>query len=473
MERTFRIVKWMAAMASRPASATATLAAVVEACRYSDLGSTTRTRVREHVKDCLGVALAASRTEPGRIVLGLVGEYAQDAGVRVIGSSTVTSPWEAAWANGTLSHLLDFDDNGFSHPTACILPAALATAELADADGQDFMVAMVAGWEVFERLSRSVRAYERTARKGGIHPTSIYGCPAAAAAASKLLGLSREQTAIALGLASSASGGLTEQFGTWGKGTQAGNAGRAGVMAALLVQRGYRAAQTVIEGKHGLLSAFFGEGNYDLSLISEQPGDTWAIETPGLNIKRFPACGGTQRGIAAALELRSQVVSDPSDIERIEVTGSESLFHSLHIDTPTRGFEGKFSLRFCIAAAFADGDVTIDTFTDQTLQRPEIQDLMKKIHTNVVRGGFEPGVRRYTTPVGVHLKGGASASTVIDTPLGNIANRMSYVQITEKFMRCAARALPPEGVELLNETIDHLESGKVRDLLDCLTEVGQ
>jgi 2-methylcitrate dehydratase PrpD len=473
MERTFHIVKWRVAMAPGPESATEALAAVVEACHYSDLGPVTRSRVREHVKDCLGVALAGSRTEPGRIVLGLVGDYAADGGVHVIGSGIATNPWEAAWANGTLSHLLDFDDNGFSHPTACILPAALAAAELADADGQDFMVAMVAGWEVFERLSRSVRAFERVARKGGVHPTGIYGCPAAAAAASKLLGLSREQTAMALGLASSSSGGLTEQFGTWGKGMQAGNAARAGVMAALLVQRGYWGAQTVIEGKHGLLSAFFGAGNYDLSLISEQGGDTWAIEKPGLNIKRFPACGGTQRGIAAALELRRQVVSDPADIERIEVTGSESLFHSLHIDTPTRGFEGKFSLRFCLAAAFADGEVTIDTFTDQTLQRPEIQALMKKIHTNVVPGGFEPGVRRYTTPVTVHVKGGASASTVMDTPPGNVANRLSYEQITEKFRKCAARALPSDRTESLNEAIDNLDSGKVRELLTHMTEAGQ
>jgi 2-methylcitrate dehydratase PrpD len=451
-------------------SATATLARLIHEATYSDLGVTTKIRIREHVKDCLGVALAGSRSEPGEMVLGVVSEYAGERGSRVIGSALTVSPWEAAWANGTLSHLLDFDDNGFSHPTATILPAALAAGEIADANGEEFMVAMAVGWETFERISRSGRDYERTARKSGIHPTSIYGCPASAAAASKLLGLTQAQTEVALGLASSASGGLTEQFGTWGKGTQAGNAARAGVMAAVLAKRGYLGARTVIEGNHGLLSAFLGDGNFDLEMIEKQAGGTWAIESPGLNIKRFPACGGTQRGIAAALELRDQIVTDPQDIDRIEVTGSESLFHSLHIDIPTRGFEGKFSLRFCIAAAFADGEVTLDTFTDETLERPIIIELMKKIDITVVPGGFEAGVKRYTTPVAVHLKNGTTASTVVNTPPGNIANRLSYQDITKKFTRCAAKVLSDPQIDHLNDMIDNLDTCTVVALLDGLTE---
>jgi 2-methylcitrate dehydratase PrpD len=329
---------------------------------------------------------------------------------------------------------------------------------------------MVVGWETFERISRSGRDYERTARKSGLHPTSIYGCPAAAAAASKLLGLNQEQTEVALGLASSASGGLTEQFGTWGKGTQAGNAARAGVMAAVLAKRGYIGARTVIEGNHGLLSAFLGQGNYNVDLIEEQPGGTWAIEAPGLNIKRFPACGGTQRGIAAALELREQVVTNPEDIDHIDVTGSESLFHSLHIDVPTRGFEGKFSLRLCIAAAFADGEVTLDTFTDETLQRPIIKELMKKINITVVPGGFEVGVKRFTTPVTVFMKDGATASTIVNTPPGNIANRLSYEQVTAKFARCAAKVLSEPRIEKLNSMLDNLDITNVVALVDGMTE---
>jgi 2-methylcitrate dehydratase PrpD len=372
-----------------------------------------------------------------------------------------------------LSHLLDFDDNGFSHPTATILPAALAAAEIADASGEDFMVAMVVGWETFERISRSGRDYERTARKSGIHPTSIYGCPAAAAAASKIFGLTLEQTEVALGLASSAAGGLTEQFGTWGKGLQAGNAARAGVMAATLAKRGYIGTRTIIEGNHGLLSAFLGQGNYNVDLIEEQPGGTWAIEAPGLNIKRFPACGGTQRGIAAALELREQLVTNPEDIDHIDVTGSESLFHSLHIDIPTRGFEGKFSLRLCIAAAFADGEVTLDTFSDETLDRPLIQELMKKINITVVPGGFEAGVKRYTTPVAVFMKDGATASTIVNTPPGNIANRLSYEQVTAKFTRCAAKVLPDARVAMLNTMLDNLDTCNIVELVDGLTEEAQ
>jgi 2-methylcitrate dehydratase PrpD len=64
----------------------------------------------------------------------------------------------AAWANGALAHLLDFDDTGFSHPTACILPATLAMAEESGATGGELVAAVCVGLEVFERMSSFGRA---------------------------------------------------------------------------------------------------------------------------------------------------------------------------------------------------------------------------------------------------------------------------------------------------------------------------
>jgi 2-methylcitrate dehydratase PrpD len=224
------------------------LASFVEGARYEDVGDGALGRVREHVMDCLGVGIAASAEPPGQIIGELIDSLSQGGSTHLIGTRLSSNTLEAAWANGALFHLLDFDDSGFSHPTACILPAALAIGELCDSDGHELVTAMAAGWEVFERISRSGRASEQLLRQKGVHFTSVYGCPAAAATAGKLLGLNAAQLAVAIGLAASASGGLTEQFGTWGKGPHAGNAARAGVTAALLAQRGYRGSDAVLEG---------------------------------------------------------------------------------------------------------------------------------------------------------------------------------------------------------------------------------
>ena len=56
---------------------------------------------------------------------------------RVIGSHETYTPPGAAMINGTLAHSLDFDDTpaaGSIHSSAPIVPAALAAAQMVDAD---------------------------------------------------------------------------------------------------------------------------------------------------------------------------------------------------------------------------------------------------------------------------------------------------------------------------------------------------
>ena len=177
----------------------------------------------------------------------------------------MTSAAQAAWANGALAHLLDFDDTGFSHPTACLLPAGLAVAELVDASGEELLTALVLGYEVFERIAASARPFEPALRERGWHPTSLWGCPAAAATAGRLLGLDAAQLRVAMAIAASNGSGVTQQFGTWAKGVNAGNAARAGVVAALLAREGFFADDAGVGGRYGLLSAVVGPGAADLS----------------------------------------------------------------------------------------------------------------------------------------------------------------------------------------------------------------
>src|SRR6516162_2745264 len=57
----------------------------------------------------------------------------------------------AAFANGVLANVLDFDDGHRltkGHPGAVVIPAALAVAQLTDADWTEFMTAVVVGYEI-------------------------------------------------------------------------------------------------------------------------------------------------------------------------------------------------------------------------------------------------------------------------------------------------------------------------------------
>ena len=133
--------------------ATEVLSEFASKIRLSDISAQAVAATKRHILDCAGVALAAAVEPAGCIILDITRQQGGAPQARVLGSNLCTSTVSAAWANGALAHLLDYDDTGFSHPTACILPAALAMAEEAGATGGDLVAAVCAGLEVFERLS--------------------------------------------------------------------------------------------------------------------------------------------------------------------------------------------------------------------------------------------------------------------------------------------------------------------------------
>src|SRR5215218_837748 len=96
---------------------------------------------------------------------------------------------DAALANGTLCHALDFDDThaaSISHVSVVVVPAALAAAQEADADGATTLAAILAGNEVVARVGALAAPSYMTR---GFHPTSVCGVFGAVAAAARVLGL--------------------------------------------------------------------------------------------------------------------------------------------------------------------------------------------------------------------------------------------------------------------------------------------
>ena len=161
--------------------ATAVLSEFASKTRLANISAEATAATRRHILDCIGVALAAAVEPAGRIVRDITREQGGTPTAAVLGSNVRTSVVSAAWANGALAHLLDFDDTGFSHPTACILPAVIAMAEERGTSGAAVVTAACVGLEVFERMSSCGRQHEHVLRRRGFHPTSLYGCSAAAA----------------------------------------------------------------------------------------------------------------------------------------------------------------------------------------------------------------------------------------------------------------------------------------------------
>ena len=450
--------------------ATAVLSTFASRTRLSDISSEAVAATKRHILDCTGVALAAAAEPAGRIILDVMREQGGNAQAGVLGSDLRTNTISAAWTNGALAHLLDYDDTGFSHPTACILPAALAMAEATGATGGALVAAVCVGLEVFERLSSSGRQHEHELRRRGFHPTSLYGGAAAAAAAGNIVGLNPEQMAVAIGLAAANAGGLTQHFGTPGKGIHAGNSARAGVTSVLLGAKNYVADLAGIEGKYGFFSAFHDAGNYSFDKMRDGLGTHWSIVDPGLTVKNYPCCGGTLRALDALQALLRENDIRFGDVTKLEVDVHPDLLHIVRFHKPTRGFYGKFSIDYVLAAMLLDGRVDLDSFSDEYCNSPRMRASLDKVQVNVHPEWPNDQASRRKTPVTVTMNDGRTFNRMVEKVRGSPGNPMTREELVGKYRSCASRVLRKDSLEKSVEILEALEKEpKVTDLVKTLT----
>ncbi len=451
-------------------AATAVLSSFASRTRIGDISAAAVAATKRHILDCAGVALAATAEPAGRIVLDVTREQGGAPQARVLGSTLRTGTVSAAWANGALAHLLDFDDTGFSHPTACILPAALAMAERTGVTGGDLVAAVCVGLEVFERLSLSGRQHEPELRRRGFHPTSLYGCSAAAAAAGNLVGLNAGQMGVAIGLAAANAGGLTQHFGTWGKGIHAGNAARAGVTSVLLAAKDYVADPAGIEGEYGFFSAFHGPGNYTLGKVEVGLGQHWAIVDPGLTVKRYPCCGGNLRALDAAQALLVENDIRIDDVARLEVDVHPDLLCIVRFHKPTDGFRGKFSLDYVLAAMLLDGRVDLNSFTDDYCNAPRMRQALEKVQVNAHPEWPADDTSRRRSPVTIRMRDGRSFTRTVDKVRGSPGNPMTRDELLDKYRGCASRVFTGDRLERSIAALEDLDRlPAATELMDALT----
>jgi 2-methylcitrate dehydratase PrpD len=105
----------------------------------------------------------------------------------------------------------------------------------------------------------------------------------AAAAATRIFGLTREQIQVALGIAASLTAGLSQNFGTMVKPLHLGNAARNGIMAAELASMGFTGNPNIFDQQGGFFSALKEEET------SEKLGKTFRFLHPASLSKRIHA----------------------------------------------------------------------------------------------------------------------------------------------------------------------------------------
>lgn len=437
------------------------IARFVVETNYSSIPGEAVGVAKNAILDGLGVMLAGATEPAGKIIVQHVKELGGVPQAGVVAHSFKTSAPQAALANGTMAHALDYDDViilMMGHPTVTVLPVVLALGEMHHDTGRNVLEAYIIGVEVEARIGSGIG---RRHYAVGWHSTATLGTLGAAAAAAKMLGLGVMETRIALGIAASEASGLRQNFGTMTKPFHAGNAAKNGIVAAMLAQKGFTADESILENPFGFCRVLGGEGEYNLELMTKSLGNPFAIIKPGLDMKPYPCCRFTHRCIDAILRIIEE--HHPAAEEVAEVvcqTGPESPQVLIH-HRPKTPLEGKFSMEYCMARALLDGEIRIGQFTEEKVLEPRVQELLQR-----VKYVHPEGAERQRLPevVTVRRHNGKQYSQEILAAKGAPENPLTIAELKAKYRDCASLVLPLEATERSLEMIDHLE--EIRDITE-------
>jgi 2-methylcitrate dehydratase PrpD len=427
--------------------------------------------------DLIAVLVPGSVTPVARKVLRRVSEWGS-GDITVAGSSQkLALPW-AALHNGTAGHALDFDDNfdpAKCHVSTVFWPTILAVAEKEKSSGQDCLDAFIVALQIVGRIGQAVNP---THRKRGWHATATLGVLGAAIATARLLKLDANQTAMAISLATSTSGGFMSQFGTMAKPFHAGHAAKNGIMAAYFAQDGMNAGWHTLDGPFGMNTLMVGpdrealkaaigvpEHGQTLSFETESIGEPLMITEHKFRVKRFPTCGSAARSLDCVLALREEHGFKADDVERVDVHAPAMHLKNLMYERPEDGLQGKFSVEYPVSCVLIQGQCTLADFTDEAVARPQHRRLFERIHRHPV----DIPETEMDTRVVITLKNGQTFEKSVFMAFGSKTAPFPTEMYWQKFDQCTEHVMNPSDQHRLKQALEGFpDLGLASEMIECL-----
>jgi 2-methylcitrate dehydratase PrpD len=460
------------------AGPTAQLAAFVAGLRFEEIPAPVLEHVKLALVDLVGCALYGSTLPWTQLAHRYVMSEQAVAASGLWGTSLRTSPTLAALANGTAAHAAEIDDlhkASFHHPSAAVVPAALAVADalatLGEAPrtitGAELLTAMVAGYEVSTRVGAALGQGHFTA---GYHPQGTVGVFGAAAAAARLRGLDAARTVHALGIAGTqASGLMAAQEGAMVKRMHAGLAGQTGVRAVSLAAEGFTGITDVFEASFGGLLSTLGTPASEAAKLTAGLGTVW--HAGEIEFKRHAACAAIHSTLDVLEDLMAQHAIGADDVASVRVECTTHAF--LHCGFPYRPqgvTAAQMSFQYCVAAMLTFGAVSIDQFADDLLADPGLLALAARVET-VPQTRFDDrgSDGRHSVRVDIRTRSGQSLSGERSNRRGGVEDPVPPTSVVDKYRRLAMHVLDDAAAQALLDLVVHLERcDDVRALTDLM-----
>ncbi len=388
-----------------------TFARFVTALEFDALPHEVVDKIKASVLHAMVTAIVGADTGHGKASVELAkAEESLPGGATILVDGTQATRCGAAFANSKLMHATNQSDSYrmLIHPGPCNIPAALASAEMGAGggseggsgtrkpSGQDFLTALVAGYEVEARIAGD---FIPSTQARGFRSSPVYGTLGAAVTTGKLLRLTEDQMVTALALACTFTGGTTEGASSGGQEMlfHEPNATRNGIMAALLARENVRGSETALEGNAGFYTAFTGNNRGDLtysflgpnetdmSTVTEGLGSRW--EVMHVTPKIYQTAGYNCPVIDLMTQIRTSHEIAPDTIESITIDMNwlETLYPSPEFPNPQRTSPGVGSTHYfaaytCINGHYPPLKPRLDPGISAPRESGDVMDLMRRVY---------------------------------------------------------------------------------------------
>ena len=430
---------------------------------YEQLPTAARESAKRCILDTLGVTVAASTQGIGHQALHAMVRDAGGAGESsILGFGGRAPVWLAALVNGAMARAVDFDDShdeGMTHPSSVVVPAALAMAERrGGVSGRELIAAVAIGNEILCRMGVAIARRPGGLKLDSWFPTSVFGAFGGTAACSRILRFDAETARSALGVALFEACGTLEAFSATGqqgamRGMVTGLTAKSATLATTMAAAGIKGVPDSIDGEFGLYRVYYG-GVYHRDALLGRLGEHW--ESVDIGMKPWPTCRYTHSYIDATLQLVREHDLRPDDIEgmRIHVAGyAQSRCEPLEDQRRPHNFNhAGHALPYLVAAAAVRRRVDIDDLV-RDLDNPAVLALARRV-TPQHDPRFSIENRVGPSLVEARLKNGQVHRKELAFVHGGPRSPMGWEEIAAKFRSCVAYSARPPAAAQVERVID-------------------
>lgn len=455
-------------------------------CRFAagltldDIPGEVRLKAKLHILDTIGCGIAGAGSMLAQSMLAFVGLEHGSGRVPVFGTSHRFGPATAAFANAAAMNALDFDDGfevdgkGMGHPGASIVAAASSAPFIAAISGGKLLTAIVAGYEINNRLIRAMQpSIERFRQVYGVCQHQTIGSAVAHAAA---LGSNAVALENSVGLAGTLSNVPSLRKYNFDapplisfKDFNA-PAAEAGVRAVQLNDCGIVGSKRVLDGSGGLWR-MLGSDSFMPEYLTEDLGARW--ELLGSSIKPYAACRWMHTAMEAFETLLAGNGLRPEDIEAVTVHTSAALARDFMDPMPKTMVDAQFSFPYALAALALGVGPASKWYDTQTMSRSDIYDFAQCVRAEIdpeIEQRMGGALRRPAGRVSILANGTQISSPLIEFALGSRERPLSDAAINQKFESNAAPVLGTVLASELRERLLDIEAeGDISALLELAT----